>query len=220
MHGVNHYKLLNVPKSASSAQIKASYKLLAKKFHPDVNGGDSQQMAKLNEAYRLLSNPHERFKYDKTLEKPKPKPSIYHDSSGFAYTAHTQRRRSPRPQPAHYRRTARAYQPPSTAKDNYGMVWAALLVILAAIVLGAAMKTPMQAELTNSTTDTIQATPPIQSTSTNPLVGRDNSTAPVNTCSSKRYGRQYAYCYTDNTGSKNTITCNTDPTSNNSDCAQ
>ncbi|MFH1513139.1 MAG: DnaJ domain-containing protein [Bacillota bacterium] len=51
------YEVLGVPVSAADDQIKAAYRKLAKKYHPDVNGGSASAEAKMkeiNEAYNLL----------------------------------------------------------------------------------------------------------------------------------------------------------------------
>ena len=50
--------ILNLSPSASAAEIKARYKELVKRLHPDVNGGDRQaedQLKVVIEAYRVLS---------------------------------------------------------------------------------------------------------------------------------------------------------------------
>ena len=61
------YKILGVPKDASEADIKKSYRKLARKYHPDQNQNDpsAEKMFKdLSEAYSVLSDPEERQQYD------------------------------------------------------------------------------------------------------------------------------------------------------------
>lgn len=61
----DHYGVLGVPPDASAAEIKARYRELAKTHHPDISGdGSDQEMAKINEAYEVLSDKRRRAKYD------------------------------------------------------------------------------------------------------------------------------------------------------------
>ena len=62
----DYYKTLNIPVNASPADIKKAYRTLAMRFHPDKNAGDKYAEAffkELQEAYTVLSNPHERRVY-------------------------------------------------------------------------------------------------------------------------------------------------------------
>jgi len=70
------YDVLNIPPTASRAQIKQSYDLLAKRFHPDNvakrGGGNVKEMQQefneIGKAYMILSNETSRRKYDESLE--------------------------------------------------------------------------------------------------------------------------------------------------------
>jgi curved DNA-binding protein len=64
---IDYYKILEVDKSASEADIKKAYRKLARKYHPDLNPNDKEAEKKfkeLNEANEVLSNPENRKKYD------------------------------------------------------------------------------------------------------------------------------------------------------------
>jgi molecular chaperone DnaJ len=60
------YEVLGVPQGASDDEIKAAYRKLAKKYHPDLNGGSAQAEAKMkevNEAYtELIKNKGQGYK--------------------------------------------------------------------------------------------------------------------------------------------------------------
>ena len=62
----NYYKILEINEYASQEVIKAAYKALAKKYHPDNCGKDMQKkrMTEINEAYQVLSDPEQKVKYD------------------------------------------------------------------------------------------------------------------------------------------------------------
>jgi hypothetical protein len=66
----NHYELLQISEDASSEVIKAAYKALAHKFHPDRNGSidATQQFQLINSAYRVLIDPALRSGYDLELK--------------------------------------------------------------------------------------------------------------------------------------------------------
>ena len=63
----NPYETLGVDKNASQDEIKSAYRKLAKKYHPDLNPGDSKAAEKLkevNEAFGVLSDEQKRKNYD------------------------------------------------------------------------------------------------------------------------------------------------------------
>ncbi|MFT5998686.1 MAG: curved DNA-binding protein [Neolewinella sp.] len=65
---IDYYKTLSVPKGADEKAIKKAFRKLARKYHPDVNSGDSEadrKFKEINEANEVLSNKEKRKKYDK-----------------------------------------------------------------------------------------------------------------------------------------------------------
>ncbi|MFN4091123.1 MAG: DnaJ C-terminal domain-containing protein [Alphaproteobacteria bacterium] len=62
------YNVLGVPRTASQDEVKAAYRKLAKKLHPDLNPGDAEVELKFKEvstAYDLLSDPDRRARFDR-----------------------------------------------------------------------------------------------------------------------------------------------------------
>lgn len=63
----DYYEILAVARSATSEDIKKSYRKLAIQFHPDKNPGNKkaeEQFKELSEAYEVLSDPQKRQMYD------------------------------------------------------------------------------------------------------------------------------------------------------------
>lgn len=62
----NYYEVLGVSRLASQAEIKAAYRKLAKKYHPDRNQtpGATEKFKELTMAYTVLGNEEKRGKYD------------------------------------------------------------------------------------------------------------------------------------------------------------
>ena len=63
----DYYKILGIDSvKVSSEEIKTAYRNQAKKFHPDINKESTGEIIKdINEAYKILSNPQSKKKYDK-----------------------------------------------------------------------------------------------------------------------------------------------------------
>lgn len=62
-----HYDILGINKNATLNEIKAAYKSLAKKYHPDINPNTSDLFKQINEAYSVLSDSAKRHEYDSLL---------------------------------------------------------------------------------------------------------------------------------------------------------
>lgn len=76
----NPYEVLGVDKNATDKEIKSAYRKLAKKYHPDLNGGSKEaedKLKEINEAFSILGNEENKAKYDRYGE------SAFDPNSGF-----------------------------------------------------------------------------------------------------------------------------------------
>lgn len=67
MEFIDYYKVLEIDKNATPAEIKKAYRKLARKLHPDLNPNDKsaqERFQRVNEANEVLSDPVKRKKYD------------------------------------------------------------------------------------------------------------------------------------------------------------
>lgn len=72
---MTHYQVLGVPRAAGAEQIKAAYRKLAKRWHPDRNPGNpaaEEKFKGISAAYDVLSDPQKRSQYDASL-RPRPR---------------------------------------------------------------------------------------------------------------------------------------------------
>jgi DnaJ-class molecular chaperone len=64
----DYYDILGVSRGADAKEIKAAYRRLARKYHPDVNKGDrasEEKFKEVAEAFAVLSNEEKRAQYDR-----------------------------------------------------------------------------------------------------------------------------------------------------------
>lgn len=59
----DYYSILGVKRDADEDEIKKAYRRLAAKHHPD-RGGSKEEFQRIEEAYRVLSDPQQRHKHD------------------------------------------------------------------------------------------------------------------------------------------------------------
>lgn len=63
----DYYEVLGISRETSPDDIKKAFKLLAKKYHPDLNPGNKESEEKfkeINEAFQVLSDPQKKAQYD------------------------------------------------------------------------------------------------------------------------------------------------------------
>ena len=62
----NYYKILGVNEKATKNELKAAYRTLAKKYHPDT-GGNNEKFLTIQIAWETLNDPIKKEKYDKLI---------------------------------------------------------------------------------------------------------------------------------------------------------
>lgn len=60
--------MLGVGPAADEAAVRRAYLALARRYHPDVSGGDAARMRAVNEAWATLGDPSRRQRYDRSLQ--------------------------------------------------------------------------------------------------------------------------------------------------------
>jgi len=66
----NHYATLNIAMDAPDAVVRAAYRVLAARYHPDRReGGSASRMQQVNAAYDVLSDPRRRAEHDAALRR-------------------------------------------------------------------------------------------------------------------------------------------------------
>jgi curved DNA-binding protein CbpA len=104
----DHYTALGIAPDADQEVIKAAFRALAKKYHPDTatDPGAAKvrfpeiakaRVREISEAHAVLSNPAARAEYDRLLaaQRKKPLASNSREPGGLAERAETSNRRAP-----------------------------------------------------------------------------------------------------------------------------
>ncbi len=67
---VDLYDALQISASAEPETIHRVYRMLAQRYHPDnIESGNAARFREISEAYRILSDPSERARYDAVYER-------------------------------------------------------------------------------------------------------------------------------------------------------
>ncbi len=173
-----------MPSMATTSEIKARYKYLAKQHHPD-KAGDTQTMTEINKAYSVLSDPKKRLEYNATYDRLN---TITADSIGNSrprQSPRTSRQSAPRTVPDQPEATA-----PLTFHPFRSVGFVAIFILgltllgLLGLVRENNTKTPLNSTGSSNTTPSTLSTQPTttpqtmaQSTpSVAPKAGSDTST--------------------------------------------
>ncbi|MDP9464473.1 MAG: J domain-containing protein [Actinomycetota bacterium] len=83
---MTHYEVLGVDRGASTAQIRAAFRRLARAHHPDTStSGSADSLAPINDAWRVLGDPALRRAYDRSLVA-EHQPEVAEDRAAAAPT--------------------------------------------------------------------------------------------------------------------------------------
>ncbi len=63
---IDFYRILQVDEAAHPDVVRAAYRVLARAYHPDVEGGSAEKMVALNNAWAVISDDKKRAIYDQT----------------------------------------------------------------------------------------------------------------------------------------------------------
>jgi DnaJ-class molecular chaperone len=84
----NYYEVLKVKKTASSAEIKKAYHVLASKYHPDKHPENQKyaedMMKDINIAHEVLLDAESRRKYDESLESNFVNQNVYESQAYYS----------------------------------------------------------------------------------------------------------------------------------------
>jgi DnaJ-class molecular chaperone len=130
----NYYEVLKVKKTASSAEIKKAYHVLASKYHPDKHPENQKyaedMMKDINIAHEVLLDAESRRKYDESLESNFVNQNVYETQ-------------------AYYSREEEGEPPPifESLKEHRILILAAIVII--GIILFAEKRHPIEAPTQN-----------------------------------------------------------------------
>ncbi len=86
----DYYRVLGVKKNSSDEDVKAAFRRLARKHHPDLNPGDDaaeREFKKINEAYEVLSDAGNRTSYDRYGDNWKHADRLNAEGGTFGHSA-------------------------------------------------------------------------------------------------------------------------------------
>lgn len=152
----DHYHILGISPSATAAEIKARYRALSKRHHPDV-GGNPAEMSRINHAYGILSDKFKRAIYDAERRRQLQIAAVR--------PAHTTPA-SPSNQPSTNRPAPRstASYGPITAKRGRWWPKIALAFASIVIVMGMLLHLPIAEAISSSSEPTSTTSKPLEIT--------------------------------------------------------
>lgn len=64
MTRIDYYKILQIDPGAENEVVRAAYRVLSRKYHPDGSSPEPERMRMLNEAHDIIDDPERRARYD------------------------------------------------------------------------------------------------------------------------------------------------------------
>ncbi len=117
---VNYYRILELADFAPREAVKAAFKRLAFRYHPDRNPNDAEAEAmfkNINEAHRLLNDPNKKYRYDELLRTgaspAKPPIVVNHENGEKTYY------QRPNPDPKYRRRAPSEFTAKTREQNPY-----------------------------------------------------------------------------------------------------
>lgn len=116
----NFYEILEINKNASQEIVEKAYKVLAKKYHPDLQTDpnekqkNEEKIKELNEAYETISNTELRAKYDAMLEEENRKKELLEKAKLIHQVRQEQQRQAQQNQQSNVSKPTNAYNSANT----------------------------------------------------------------------------------------------------------
>lgn len=125
----SHYQTLGLTNAASSTEIRRAYRILARRYHPDVNPNkDTEALFKeIAQAYAILSDPEKKQQYDLELKQStesfqdtfqRAQDALKRNQRARAYRHHSNNNRSKTPSQASAKSSSHTSAPKPTATPN------------------------------------------------------------------------------------------------------
>ncbi len=100
----NPYETLGVSRSATQQEIKASYRQLVKRFHPDSNcdTANHEEIIRINAAYEILKDRQRRQDYDQNYHGAKQRDNYRQERTVYAQNQYRQQKQTERDTDEHF----------------------------------------------------------------------------------------------------------------------
>jgi hypothetical protein len=130
----SHYEVLGVARSADRDIIRAAYRVLAKRYHPDTTTGlkdiAAARFRKLQDAYEVLSDARRRAEYDAQLDAAAREPQ-----APQAQCPTQEPPRTPEPEPQSHRAAPERTSPPKSDTGAGAWLTAGAFIIIVVVLI-------------------------------------------------------------------------------------